>query len=79
MGGARDPDAPAREGLGRHPGRPWYRAAGSAWLSSSRTALLAVPSVIIVEEDNVLINPAHPDAKRIAAIKARRFVYDRRI
>src|SRR5688572_22079611 len=30
-------------------------------------ALLAVPSVIIVEEDNVLINPAHPDAKRITA------------
>jgi RES domain-containing protein len=42
-------------------------------------ALLAVPSVIIVEEDNVLINPAHPDAKRITATKMRRFVYDRRV
>jgi hypothetical protein len=38
-----------------------------------------VPSVIIVEEDNVLINPAHPDAKRITAIKVRRFVYDHRV
>ena len=55
------------------------RAAGSAWLNSGLTALLAVPSVIIVEEDNVLINPAHPDAKRITAIKVRRFVYDHRV
>ena len=36
------------------------RRAGSAWLQAGRTALLAVPSVIIAEEDNVLINPQHP-------------------
>jgi len=41
--------------------------------------LLAVPSVIIFEEDNVLINPVHPDAKRIAAIKVRRFIYEHRV
>lgn len=55
------------------------RGAGSAWLSSGRTALLAVPSVIINEEDNVLINPAHPDARRITATKMRRFIYDHRV
>ena len=55
------------------------RAAGSGWLVAARTALLAVPSVIIAEEDHVLINPAHPDAMRIAAIKLRRFVYDPRV
>ena len=55
------------------------RAAGSAWLRSGRTALLAVPSVIIVEEDNVLSNPVHPDTKRITATKVRRFVYDHRV
>ena len=54
------------------------RAAGSAWLGLGRTALLAVPSVIVVEEDNVLINPAHPDAKRVTATKVR-FVYDHRV
>ncbi len=77
----------AREILTRPPAIGWdaipeglvSRAAGSAWLSSARTALLCVPSVIIIEEDNVLINPAHPDAKRIAAIKVRRFVYDHRV
>ncbi len=55
------------------------RALGSKWLSAARTALLAVPSVIVNEEDNVLINPAHADAKRIKAVKIRKFVYDHRV
>lgn len=55
------------------------RKLGSAWLRSGSTALLAVPSVIIVEEDNVLINPAHSETARINAVKVRRFVYDPRV
>jgi hypothetical protein len=37
---------------------------------------------IVNEEGNVLINPAHADARRIKAIKAikaRRFVHDHRV
>ena len=55
------------------------RNEGSAWLKSARTALLAVPSVIIGEEDNVLLNPAHADSARVVATKVRRFVYDARV
>ncbi|MQA22215.1 RES family NAD+ phosphorylase [Rugamonas rivuli] len=55
------------------------RAIGSAWLASGATALLVVPSVIINEEDNVLINPAHPDATRLTVDRVRRFVYDQRV
>lgn len=55
------------------------RIAGSSWLASGRTALLVVPSVIINEEDNVLINPAHPNSARIMANKVRRFIYDHRV
>lgn len=77
----------AREILSRPPAVGWdaipeglvSRTVGSAWLSSGRTALFAVPSVIIAEEDNVLINPAHPDASRITATKVRRFIYDHRV
>ena len=77
----------ARQILPRPPAIGWdalpeglvSRAAGSAWLKAGRTVLLVVPSVIIVEEDNVLINPVHPEAKRIAAAKVRRFVYDPRV
>ena len=55
------------------------RAAGSGWLLAARSALLAVPSVIINEEDNILINPAHADAARLTATKVRRFLYDHRV
>ena len=82
-----DPVWAARTVLARPPPVGWdaipeglvSRREGSAWLVSGKTALLAVPSVIINEEDNVLINPAHADAKRITAAKVRRFAYDPRV
>jgi RES domain-containing protein len=77
----------AREVLGRPlpvgwdaiPEGPVSRNIGSAWLKSSRTSLLTMPSVIIDEEDNVMVNPAHPDCARINAMKVRRFLYDHRV
>jgi RES domain-containing protein len=53
--------------------------AGDAWLASGASALLRVPSTIVPEEDNILINPAHPDTARITARKVRRFLYDPRL
>ena len=55
------------------------RNLGSTWLKSGRTALLTIPSVIIDEEDNVMVNPAHPDGAPIRATKVRRFLYDHRV
>ena len=55
------------------------RSLGSAWLTANSSALLVVPSVIIEEEDNVIINPAHADASRLRSIKVRRFLYDHRV
>jgi RES domain-containing protein len=52
--------------------------AGDGWLQSAVAALLVVPSVIIPEEMNVLINPAHVDARRILARKIRPWFYDSR-
>ncbi|MBK4737289.1 RES family NAD+ phosphorylase [Noviherbaspirillum pedocola] len=52
--------------------------AGEAWLLSKSSALLVVPSVIVPEEANVLINPLHPDASRIAASALRKWHYDPR-
>ena len=37
---------------------------GDAWLRGGRSVALSVPSVI-VEERNFVLNPAHPDFKRI--------------
>jgi RES domain-containing protein len=73
-----------REALGRPLPVGWdaipeglvSRNLGSSWLKSGRTALLAMPSVVIEEEDNVMVNPAHSDCARIRATKVRRFLYD---
>lgn len=51
---------------------------GDGWISSLSAALLMVPSVIVPEECNVLINPAHADARKIKATVMRQFVYDPR-
>ena len=54
-------------------------AAGTAWARSAVSALLIVPSVIVPEADNILINPAHADIERISVRKARRWLYDPRL
>lgn len=54
-------------------------ALGDQWLDSAAAAILEVPSVIVPEESNLLINPAHVDARRIQATVARQFLYDPRL
>jgi RES domain-containing protein len=48
------------------------RAFGDEWLVSLRSAVLSVPSAIVPESRNLLLNVAHPDARkaRIASIRA---------
>ncbi len=50
---------------------------GSEWIASRRSAILLVPSVIVPEEWAALINPAHPDARKLTAKVTRRFEYDK--
>ncbi len=52
---------------------------GDAWLRSGASALLVVPSVIVPEESNVLVNPEHPRASRLSAVKTRPWFYDGRL
>jgi RES domain-containing protein len=47
-------------------GSPEAVSAGGEWAASRRTALLRVPSALVPREPNYLVNPAHPDAARIA-------------
>ena len=46
------------------PPPPSTQAIGDAWVRAGRSAVLAVPSVIISGEPNYLINPAHSDFKK---------------
>jgi RES domain-containing protein len=41
------------------------REIGDVWIASRRSALLYVPSAIVPETQNVLINPAHADSARL--------------
>ena len=52
---------------------------GDAWLKGLASALLEVPSAIVSEEPIVLINPRHPDAPQVTALKVRRWSYDGRL
>jgi RES domain-containing protein len=54
-------------------------AFGTNWIRSSTSALLVVPSAIVPEEFNVLINPLHSDSARITATKVRKWLYDPRL
>lgn len=54
-------------------------AVGTAWLAGRTSALLMVSSVIVPEELNVLVNPAHEDAAGLKARKLRRWIYDPRL
>jgi len=52
---------------------------GTAWVRAGHSAVLVVPSVMVPEEGNVLVNPGHADGVGIAAVKQRRWLYDPRL
>lgn len=52
---------------------------GDQWIAGISAPLLLVPSVIVPEEYNVLINPSHSQAKDITAVVLRQYVYDPRL
>jgi RES domain-containing protein len=51
---------------------------GDGWIAAGKSAVLVVPSVIIPDEQNILINPAHPETARIVATTVKRWAYDPR-
>lgn len=52
---------------------------GDAWLRSGASAIIQLPSVVSPEDPVILINPAHPDAKRVTASRIRKWIYDPRL
>lgn len=52
---------------------------GTEFLISRSSLLLQVPSAIIPEENNVLINPLHPDMKKVKITAAAPFHFDSRL
>ncbi len=47
------------------PASPTTKAIGDRWITEKSSAVLKVPSVVVPEEHNYLLNPNHKDWKRI--------------
>ncbi|PYR26696.1 MAG: hypothetical protein DMF98_08180, partial [Acidobacteria bacterium] len=60
------------------PPLPALAAIGDAWVKQAQSAVLAVPSAIIEEETNFLLNPAHPDFLKIRIGHPQTFEFDQR-
>jgi RES domain-containing protein len=52
---------------------------GDDWLRRNESLLLKVPSVIIENEYNYLINPSHRDIRKVKIVKKEKFNIDRRL
>ena len=56
------------------------RAFGDRWLAEARSAVLVVPSLVTQgREDNILLNPAHPEYARITHTPPNPVVWDERL
>ena len=52
------------------------RAVGDKWLRELRSLALIVPSVVLPESRNILLNPQHPHAIQIRLISQQPFSFD---
>lgn len=52
---------------------------GTRWAKSNASVAIVVPSIIVPDESNYLINPLHPDFARINFSAPKRFVFDPRL
>jgi RES domain-containing protein len=58
---------------------PKSQSIGEKWVKENESAILKVPSSIIEDEVNYLLNPGHRDFELIKLIKTQPFVFDQRI
>ena len=58
---------------------PQLQTIGSAWLERHDTAVLKVPSAIVTEEWNYLLNPLHADFRKVRISPPQSFNFDQRV
>lgn len=55
------------------------QALGRTWLERGEALAMRVPSVILPEEHNVIVNPLHPDYAKVELTVVRPFTFDQRM
>jgi RES domain len=63
----------------KDPGPPECRQYGDAWLSSQSKPVLKIPTVVLPEGYNFIVNPGHPDFPHIKIGAPKPFILDDRI
>lgn len=58
---------------------PACAALGDVWAAEASALILRVPSAIIPHEQNVLLNPRHPEMGRVRVTAVREFAFDPRL
>jgi RES domain-containing protein len=58
---------------------PQLQKIGGQWLDRGESAVLKVPSAIVTEEWNYLLNPLHTDFRKLRLSTPKPFSFDRRI
>lgn len=61
------------------PPPPNLQQIGANWVESGKSVILAVPSVIIPDERNFLINPRHPNFSKLKIDAPADFTFDQRL
>ena len=54
------------------------QAFGAEWIRAARSAVLRVPSTVVLGEFNYLVNPAHPEFSKISIGPPEAFSFDPR-
>lgn len=55
------------------------RQIGKTWIREGKSLLLRMPSAIVPDEHNVLINPNHPEFYTVSVQNIREFAFDKRL
>jgi RES domain-containing protein len=63
----------------RVPEHPRCAEYGDRWIAEGRSLGLIVPSALIPEEDNVIINPQHGEFAAVRVVAERKFSFDPRL
>jgi RES domain-containing protein len=58
---------------------PQLQKIGAEWLDRAESAVLKVPSAIVTEEWNYILNPLHADFGKLKLTAAKPFTLDRRV
>lgn len=63
----------------QYPAPPKLQDMGREWISSNRSLLLRVPSAVVDDEFNILINPNHPNMRNVKIIKIQLYFFNERL